>query len=70
MNKIYIKEFLKYFCYLSIIVCSVIILFFKFSNPQLTDTQILIEKKEPIIIEWIAIFVLLFISYNKENKNY
>ena len=65
MNKKYIKEFLKYFCYLSIIVCSVIILFFKFSNPQLTDTQILIEKKEPIIIEWIAIFVLLFISYNK-----
>ena len=65
MNKKYIKEFLKYFCYLSIIVCSVIILFFKFSNLQLTDTQILIEKKEPIIIEWIAIFVLLFISDNK-----
>ena len=65
MNKKYIKEFLKYFCYLSIIVCSVIILFFKFSNPQLTDTKILIEKKEPIIIEWIAIFVLLFISDNK-----
>ena len=70
MNKIYIKEFLKYFCYSSIIVCSIIILIFKFSNPQLTDTQVLIEKKEPIIIEWIAIFVLLFISYNKENKNY
>ena len=65
MNKTYIKEFLKYFCYLSIIVCSVIILIFKFSNPQLTDTQILIEKKEPIIIEWIAIFVLLFFSDNK-----
>ena len=65
MNKKYIKEFLKYFCYLSIIVCYVIILFFKFSNPQLTDKQILIEKKEPIIIEWIAIFVLLFISDNK-----
>ena len=65
MNKTYIKEFLKYFCYLSIIVCSIIILTFKFSNLQLTYTQILIEKKEPIIIEWIAIFVLLFISYNK-----
>lgn len=65
MNKIYIKEFLKYFCYLSIIVCSVIILFFKFSNPQLTSTQILIENKELVIIEWIAVFIWLFISDDK-----
>ena len=65
MNKTYIKEFLKYLCYLSIITCSVIILFFKFSNPQLTSTQILIEKKELIIIEWIAVFIWLFISDDK-----